>query len=489
MKDFPVNNAASLSRVGTLQPVPTSRLASSASVTRQLPLVATPEGDLFFTDESGTGYRVIRFGSTIMQVMVVSSQAGMGENDDDDNDAIYLKPLDLQCLASSPTDMNLGTINSKSKEGKTVAVLRHLKGGGMYAVELSGIFGSRSEALVRPKHDRLDPFICEPLDDSGDAVCPGSGLVHWTHMSVEVVGTSKVSNSYETDLFSIHKDQSENLKDHPVVKFDEKLTVFRHLGKIILRVVVFFILLMCFVAFSSFPIIRDRYPRLVQVILDHALSLISFLRQHDKSPVSENSVREMYGSDATENVISNSISSPNSSKALQIDDVEGPVNIAIDGVMMTAVGSLLISDTVLGYGSHGTVVLLGNLDGRQVAVKRMLTQFIGSADREISLLIRSDGHPNVVRYFLREQKSDFLYLALQLCHMSLRDFVSQLIKAQEVHRLRSLASGSKGQLYTDALNVSRARHDKKSLPVIEYGHPSLSDGTRAALRQVRMCNI
>lgn len=40
--------------------------------------------------------------------------------------------------------------------------------------------------------------------------------------------------------------------------------------------------------------------------------------------------------------------------------------------------------------------------------------------REISLLIRSDGHANVVRYFTKEQKSDFVYLGLQLCDMTLK---------------------------------------------------------------------
>eukprot|EP01035_Chromulina_nebulosa_P020242 gene20242-26279_t len=38
----------------------------------------------------------------------------------------------------------------------------------------------------------------------------------------------------------------------------------------------------------------------------------------------------------------------------------------------------------------------------------------------MSLLIRSDGHPNVVRYFLKEEHGDFIYLALQLCCMSLK---------------------------------------------------------------------
>ena len=81
------------------------------------------------------------------------------------------------------------------------------------------------------------------------------------------------------------------------------------------------------------------------------------------------------------------------------------------------VGSLLLTSTVLGYGSHGTMVFKGSLNGRPVAVKRMLARFNRAADREVSLLIRSDGHPNVVRYYLRETKSEFTFLALQLCTM------------------------------------------------------------------------
>ena len=41
-------------------------------------------------------------------------------------------------------------------------------------------------------------------------------------------------------------------------------------------------------------------------------------------------------------------------------------------------------------------------------------------NREISLLIRSDGHPNVVRYYTKEEHSDFVYLGLQLCDFTLK---------------------------------------------------------------------
>ena len=85
------------------------------------------------------------------------------------------------------------------------------------------------------------------------------------------------------------------------------------------------------------------------------------------------------------------------------------------------VGAIKVTDEVLGYGGHGTVVYKGSLDGRKVAVKRMLKTYHASANREISLLIESDGHPNVVRYFLKEVRGDFVYLVsmLFLCMASL----------------------------------------------------------------------
>ena len=86
---------------------------------------------------------------------------------------------------------------------------------------------------------------------------------------------------------------------------------------------------------------------------------------------------------------------------------------------------LAITDTVLGYGSHGTVVYKGFFEGRPVAVKRLLLDFYEIANHEVRLLQESDDHPNVIRYFF-SQRSDsdkFLYIALELCHCSLEKLV------------------------------------------------------------------
>ncbi|GAA95853.1 uncharacterized protein L969DRAFT_50761 [Mixia osmundae IAM 14324] len=89
------------------------------------------------------------------------------------------------------------------------------------------------------------------------------------------------------------------------------------------------------------------------------------------------------------------------------------------------IGSLIVSESILGYGSHGTVVLRGEFQGRAVAVKRLLKDFVTIATHEVSLLQESDDHTNVIRYFCKEQKDNFLYIALELCPASLADLIEQ----------------------------------------------------------------
>ncbi|EYB99129.1 hypothetical protein Y032_0125g1300 [Ancylostoma ceylanicum] len=80
---------------------------------------------------------------------------------------------------------------------------------------------------------------------------------------------------------------------------------------------------------------------------------------------------------------------------------------------------------VLGRGCEGTVVYRGKFDGRDVAVKRVVSEFVRLVDREADLLRESDTHPNVIRYFCMESDSQFRYLALELCVASLNDYVHE----------------------------------------------------------------
>ncbi|KAF7982779.1 hypothetical protein HWV62_25679 [Athelia sp. TMB] len=111
-------------------------------------------------------------------------------------------------------------------------------------------------------------------------------------------------------------------------------------------------------------------------------------------------------------------------------------------VQAQAPTSLIVSDTILGFGSHGTVVFSGSLQGRAVAVKRLLQDFVTLAAREVSILQESDDHPNVIRYYYQEAQANFLYIALELCPCSLAD----IIEAPQLHQEISAAFDPKRAL-------------------------------------------
>jgi len=87
--------------------------------------------------------------------------------------------------------------------------------------------------------------------------------------------------------------------------------------------------------------------------------------------------------------------------------------------------SLTVTNEILGYGSHGTVVFKGSFEERPVAVKRMLIDFYKIASHEIKLLQESDDHSNVIRYYCSQQSDRFLYIALELCTASLEDVIEK----------------------------------------------------------------
>ncbi|KAI5067273.1 hypothetical protein GOP47_0017801 [Adiantum capillus-veneris] len=100
----------------------------------------------------------------------------------------------------------------------------------------------------------------------------------------------------------------------------------------------------------------------------------------------------------------------------------------------TILGRLRVLTTKqIGYGSNGTIVFEGFLGERHIAVKRMLTLYYDKAQQEINNLIKSDEHPNILRYYHVESDAHFVYVALERCRFSLND----LVLAQSVKRFRS----------------------------------------------------
>jgi len=97
--------------------------------------------------------------------------------------------------------------------------------------------------------------------------------------------------------------------------------------------------------------------------------------------------------------------------------VSVPYSESVSGPLQ--INSLVIhTDKIIGQGSCGTCVFEGSFEGRDVAVKRMLSQYYELASQEVAFLQQSDDHPNVVRYFCQQRDDHFLYIAVELCQAS-----------------------------------------------------------------------
>lgn len=93
-------------------------------------------------------------------------------------------------------------------------------------------------------------------------------------------------------------------------------------------------------------------------------------------------------------------------------------------------------------------MLKGTFQGRAVAVKRLLKDFVTVASHEVKLLQESDSHSNVIRYFYKEQHDNFLYIALELCPASLFELIDtpdkfpELVKAFDpIKALKQITRG------------------------------------------------
>ena len=153
-----------------------------------------------------------------------------------------------------------------------------------------------------------------------------------------------------------------------------------------------------------------------------------------------------------------SSSSPtNSDGSLAIPAVHTSIGSVFSSLSTTySIGKIAIfADQVLGTGSMGTVVYAGLHETRECAVKRLVKPFFGhdNADKEISLLIQSDQHPNVLRYYAKEEDASFIYIALEKCAGSLQDLIDRPANHPNADRLLILHSMMTGLAHLHSLNI------------------------------------
>lgn len=155
------------------------------------------------------------------------------------------------------------------------------------------------------------------------------------------------------------------------------------------------------------------------------------------------------------------------------------------------------TDTVLGFGSHGTMVYKGAFGGRDVAVKRMLLEFYEIASHEVGLLQESDDHPNVIRYFDKESAGEFLYIALELCPASLADVIERptsfpsLLGTSSSETLDVLKQITAGVQYLHSLKIVhrdiKPQNILVSAPKLVPTNPSASQPPRLLISDFGLC--
>ena len=77
----------------------------------------------------------------------------------------------------------------------------------------------------------------------------------------------------------------------------------------------------------------------------------------------------------------------------------------------------------LGTGSNHTRVYKGMFQRRPIAIKRVVRDLAKMVDREISIMLQTDRHPNILKYFAREENKDFIYIGTELCEGNLAKFI------------------------------------------------------------------
>ena len=133
---------------------------------------------------------------------------------------------------------------------------------------------------------------------------------------------------------------------------------------------------------------------------------------------------------------------------------------------------------------------MGSLQGRAVAVKRLLRDFVTLADREVGLLKDADDHPNVIRYYYQEAHASFLYIALELCPASLADIIERPDQFRELavsfNPKRAVRQITSGLRHLHALKIVH-RDIKPQNILISSAKKGESNGHRMLISDFGLC--
>ena len=118
------------------------------------------------------------------------------------------------------------------------------------------------------------------------------------------------------------------------------------------------------------------------------------------------------------------------------------------------------AENSLGTGSYGTIVYRGKFGEREIAIKRVLKSVSSAVEREISIMMKIDRHPNILKYFAKEEDENFIYIGTELCEGNLATFVQD-----KTHNMRQkITTKEIFQQTADGLNYLH------QMDISEYGN-------------------
>ena len=114
------------------------------------------------------------------------------------------------------------------------------------------------------------------------------------------------------------------------------------------------------------------------------------------------------------------------------------------------------AENSLGDGSYGTIVYRGRFGPRDIAIKRVLKTISKVVEQEISIMMKIDRHPNILKYFAKEEDENFIYIGTELCELNLATFVqdkkNNMMQEMTVNLIKQTADGLN---HLHQLNISK----------------------------------
>ena len=109
----------------------------------------------------------------------------------------------------------------------------------------------------------------------------------------------------------------------------------------------------------------------------------------------------------------------------------------------------------LGTGSNHTRVYKGKFQRRAIAIKRVVRDLAKIVDREISIMLLIDRHPNILRYFAKEEDENFIYIGTELCEGNLASFIRDQYLREKLVTKTIFQQTVEGLNHLHQLNISK----------------------------------